>query len=136
MGVLGVLEGVSSGVLPPVLVFEMAVGEFVFCACSAVDVGPGAGRWLPKMGARIDPTLIPPEDFVDCVSPRAGTVLCGWPCAAAHAPGWKQPRFLTVVAEFVVRSGTTVATAAAADEQPTAGSMVGPFQGISQEITH
>lgn len=61
----------------------------------------------------------PFEDFVDCVSPRAGTVVCA--CAAAQAPGWKQAKFLTVVAEFVVKSGTGVATAAAADAQPTAG---------------
>ena len=84
----GVSEVVSSSVLPPALAIGLAVGEFVFCACWAVDVGPGAGRWLPKIGAMKAPTLIPSEDFVDCVTPRAGTVLCGRPCAAAHAPGW------------------------------------------------
>ena len=135
MGVLGVLEAVSSPVLPPALEIELAVGEFVFCACWVVDVGPGAGRWLPKVEAMIPPTLILSEDLIDCVSLRAEMVLCGWPCAAAHAPGWKQPKFLTVVAEFVVRSGTSVATAAAADEQAH-GMIVGPLLSISQEITY
>ena len=88
VGVLGVLEAISSPVLRPVCATELAMGEFIFCACWAVDVGPGAGRWLPKIGPMIAPMSTPLEDFVDCVSPRAGTVLCGWPCAAAHAPGW------------------------------------------------
>ena len=75
VGVLGVLEAVSSPVLPPALAIALAVGEFVFCACWAVDVGLGAGR-CPKIGCIIFPMSTPFEDFVDCVSPRAGTVLC------------------------------------------------------------
>ena len=47
--------------------------------------------------------------------------------AAAQLPGWKHPSPLTVTADPVVRSGTTVATAAATDEHSSGGIMVGPL---------
>ena len=46
--------------------------------------------------------------------------------AAGQFPGWKQPLPLTVTAVPVIKSGTSVATPAAAYAQPSKGTMVGP----------
>ena len=106
--------------------------------CPALEAGLADGPPPPTKGARTDIGFI--VFFGDSVCATAGTAvgvtslpaptaapsIAAGSVAAGQLPGWKQPLPLTVTAVPVIKSGTSVATPAAAYAQPSQGTMVGP----------